>query len=84
MPKNIPTAGQFSIKIKVSKYILKGLVGLANDNVIIGLVSKMITNDNKGTYLVKNDQKYDNIIYEWSLTNIRGLDEKILDFIDRD
>ena len=73
-------AWQFSIKTEA----YKGLVGLANDNVIIGLVSKMITNDNKGTYLVKNDQKYDNVIYEWSLTNIRGLDEKILDFIHRD
>ena len=71
MPKNIPTAWQFSKTIEV----YKGLVGLANDNVIIGLVSKMITNDNKGTYLVKNDQKYDNVIYEWSLTkncNLKG------------
>ena len=24
----------------------------------------MITNDNKGTYLVKNGQKHDNVIYE--------------------
>ena len=53
-------AWQFSIKIEV----YKGLVGLANDNVIIGLVGKMITNDNEGTYLVKNDHKCDNVIYE--------------------
>ena len=32
------------------------------------LVSKMITNDNKGTYLVKNDLKHDNVIYERPLT----------------
>ena len=30
----------------------------------LGLVRKMITNDNKGTYLVKNGQKHDNVIYE--------------------
>ena len=40
---------------------------MLNDNVIIGLVGKIIATDNKGTYLVKNDQKYDNVIYEWSL-----------------
>ena len=28
----------------------------------------MITNDNKGTYLVKNGQKHDNVIYEWPLS----------------
>ena len=27
----------------------------------------MITNDNKDTYLVKNGQKHDNVIYEWPL-----------------
>ena len=63
MPKNIPKAWQFSIKIE----IYKGSVGLANDNVIIGLVRKMITNDNKGTYLVKMGQKHDNVIYEQPL-----------------
>ena len=57
-----------SLFIKHTECILKGLVGLANDNVIIRLVSKMITNDNKGTYLVKNDQKYDNVIYKWPPT----------------
>ena len=69
MPKNIPKAWQFSIKIEV----YMGIVGLENDNVIIGLVSKIITNDNKGTYLVKSDQKYDNVIYEWSLATTSRL-----------
>ena len=27
----------------------------------------MITNANKGTYLAKNVQKHDNVIYEWPL-----------------
>ena len=30
----------------------------------------MITNDNKGTYLVKNGQKHDNVIYERPLSEI--------------
>ena len=34
----------------------------------IGLVGKMLTNANKGTYLVKSWQKYANVIYERSLT----------------
>ena len=28
----------------------------------------MITNDNKGTYLAKNGQKHDNVIYKRPLT----------------
>ena len=33
-----------------------------------GLVNKMLTDANKGTYLVKIWQEYANIIYELSLT----------------
>ena len=32
----------------------------------------MLTNANKDTYLVKNRQKYANVIYEWPLTLKKG------------
>ena len=35
-----------------------------------GVGGKMLTNANKGTYLVKNCQKYANVIYERPLINL--------------
>ena len=35
----------------------------------MGLVCEMLTNANKGSYLVKNGQKYANVIYERSLNH---------------
>ena len=56
--------------------IIKDRVGglqSANVSICIGLDSKMLTNANKGTYLVKKCQKYANVIYERPLTSHKWL-----------
>ena len=59
------TTCPFSIKIEIT---YNRLVWLLHNNLIIGLVGKITTIDNKGTYLVKNNKKYDNIIFKRLLT----------------
>ena len=54
-------------KTKVIENNEKGYLGCLMLTLASGLVSKMLTNANKGTYLVKIWQKYANVIYERSL-----------------
>ena len=55
-------------KTKVFENHEKGYLGCLMLTLASGLVSKMLTDANKGTYLVKIWQKYAYIIYERSLT----------------
>ena len=55
-------------KTKVIENHEKGYLGCLMLTLASGLVSKMLTDANKGTYLVKIWQEYANVIYERSLT----------------
>ena len=59
-------------KTKVIENNEKGYLGYLMLTLASGLVSKMLTDVNKGTYLVKIWQEYANVIYEQSLVKKEG------------